>query len=306
MHALVTGGAGFIGSHLAKKLIDEGAIVTVIDNLSTGYECNIPSNCDFINLDLTDSDFLKKMPESISHVFHLAAQSSGEISYENPSYDLKINAMSTLELLKWSLEQKVEKFLYTSSMNVYGNVEDKPITEQQIVAPESFYAVGKVASENYLKIFFDIGLNTTVLRLFNVYGPGQNLENLKQGMLSIYIAYILKNEPIIVKGSLNRFRDFVYIDDVISSILSAINYNSQFDIFNICTGIRTTVNEALDSILKVFKKKDYRIYENDGTPRDQFGIYGDNRKAKSLLNWQNKTSLEKGLTQIFEALKERS
>ena len=306
MHALVTGGAGFIGSHLAKKLIDEGAVVTVIDNLSTGYEYNIPSNCDFINLDLTGRDFLKKMPESISHVFHLAAQSSGEISYENPSYDLKINAMSTLELLKWSLEQKVEKFLYTSSMNVYGNVEDKPITEEQIVAPESFYAVGKVASENYLKIFFDIGLNTTVLRLFNVYGPGQNLENLKQGMLSIYIAYIIKNEPIIVKGSLNRFRDFIYIDDVISSILSAINYNSQFDIFNICTGIRTTVNEAIDSILKVFEKKDYRIYEHDGTPRDQFGIYGDNQKAKSLLNWQNKTSLEKGLTQIFEGLKEKS
>ena len=227
MHALVTGGAGFIGSHLANKLLTQGARVTIVDNLSTGVESNIPTKSNFILLDLTNNNFIKKMPKTITHVFHLAAQSSGEISFEKPRYDIDINAVSTLELLKWSLNNNVRKFVFTSSMNVYGYVKDELIDESQPPSPESFYAVGKIASENYIKIFSDLGLNATILRLFNVYGPGQNLDNLKQGMLSIYIAYILKNEPVIVKGSLDRFRDFVFIDDVIASIIKTIDYKNK-------------------------------------------------------------------------------
>jgi len=298
MHALVTGGAGFIGSHLANKLLAQGAKVTIVDNLSTGLENNLPTKSNFILLDLTNNNFFIKLPKTITHVFHLAAQSSGEISFENPRYDIDINAVSTLELLKWSLNNNVKKFVYTSSMNVYGFVKDELIDERQPTSPESFYAIGKIASENYIKIFSDLGLNATVLRLFNVYGPGQNLNNLKQGMLSIYIAYILKNEPVIVKGSLDRFRDFVFIDDVISSIIKTIDYKKTYDLFNICTGVKTTVEDVINNIFEAFNVPNHQIIVEKGTPRDQFGIYGNANKARELLRWEYKTDLENGLNQL--------
>tara|TARA_Y100000590_G_C15711837_1_gene1010528 strand:+ start:1239 stop:2168 length:930 start_codon:yes stop_codon:yes gene_type:complete len=304
MHALVTGGAGFIGSHLSKKLIEMGAKVIILDNLSTGSEENLPPKSDFRLVDLTNSGFTNDLPNSISHIFHLAAQSSGEISFEDPIYDIKTNTISTLELLKWSLNNGVKKFIFTSSMNVYGRVKDEPINENYIVKPESFYGVGKSTSENYIKIFSDLGLDSTILRLFNVYGPGQNLENLKQGMLSIYIAYILKNEPVLIKGSLDRFRDFIYIDDVINSFIKIIDYNKKYDVFNICTGIRTSVREALDLIFSTFNKPNYKIINADQTPRDQFGIYGSNQKAKNLLDWNPKVNLQQGLFNIYNYISE--
>ena len=303
MHALVTGGAGFIGSHLSNKLLKLGAKVTIVDNLSTGTESNIPSKCDFIYLDLTENNFINKLPITTTHVFHLAAQSSGEISFEDPRYDIEINTVSTLELLKWSLNHNVKKLIYASSMNVYGYVNDEPIKETQPVAPESFYAVGKSASENYIKIFSDLGLNSTILRLFNVYGPGQNMENLKQGMLSIFLAYIMKNKPVLVKGSLGRFRDFIYIDDVISAIEKSINFSQKYDVFNICTGIRTTVQEALDKLFIAFNLSNYQIIESEGTPRDQFGIYGNIHKSEKLLDWKYQISLDNGLTKLNKFIK---
>ena len=199
---------------------------------------NILSKNDFINLDLSKSSSLDIIPKSVTHVFHCAAQSSGEVSFENPRYDVLTNAVATLDLLDWSLKNSVKKFIFTSSMNVYGEVPKIHIDENQITAPESFYGIAKVASENYCKIFSDMGLNCTVLRLFNTFGPGQNMNNMKQGMLSIYISYLLQDKPILVKGSLNRFRDFVYIEDVISSIIKVIDYQESFDIFNVCSGKR--------------------------------------------------------------------
>jgi UDP-glucose 4-epimerase len=303
MHALVTGGAGFIGSHLSKKLIELGSKVTIVDNLSTGRDFNVPMESDFRLIDITTNEFTSNLPKTITHVFHLAAQSSGEISFEDPLYDIQTNTISTLELLKWSLKNKVKKFIFASSMNVYGQVNDKPINEDSLVNPESFYGVGKTASENYIKIFADLGLNSTILRLFNVYGPGQNLDNLKQGMLSIYIAYLLKNKPVLVKGSLERFRDFVYIDDVVDSFIKSIDYNKNNDIFNICTGTRTSVKEALDALFVIFKKPNYKIINKGETPRDQFGIYGSNDKAKNLLGWHPQINLNQGLLNIYNFIK---
>ena len=122
-------------------------------------------------------------------------------------------------------------------------------------------------------------------------------------MLSIYISYILKDEPILVKGSLMRFRDFVYIDDVVSSLLKSINCKDNFNLFNICTGTKTTVNQALKEIFKVFNLVNYPIIESSGTPRDQFGIYGNPKKAKKEINWNHSISLEEGLRLIKEKIK---
>ena len=128
-HVLITGGAGFIGSKLTEHYAKKGNKVTIIDNLSTGLEQNIVNKVNFINKDITTSNWTKYLPNDITHVFHLAAQSSGEISFDDPVYDIMTNAVATLQLLKWSLENNVKKFIFASSMNVYGDVPDKPITE---------------------------------------------------------------------------------------------------------------------------------------------------------------------------------
>ena len=297
-HVLITGGAGFIGSHLAGFYLRAGHKVTVVDNLSTGLRKNVLGKAELIEHDITSEGWTSLLPSDVTHVFHLAAQSSGEISFENPVYDAKTNTVATLELLKWSFENKIEKFVFASSMNVYGAVEDKAIDESCITQPESFYGVGKVASENYMRIYSDMGLSTAVLRLFNVYGPGQNMANLKQGMVSIYCAFVENDEPVLVKGSDNRVRDFVYIDDVITAFNLVSASDEKYEIYNICTGTRTTVKKLLSKVFDAFGKEDYPYTVTDGTPRDQFGIYGSYSKIEQLLGWQPTFTLEKGLGEM--------
>ncbi len=299
-HALITGGAGFIGSYLARFLLDDGYKVTVVDNLSNGSEENIPKGCNFINIDIATEHWVDLLDPSIDYVFHLAAQSSGEISFEDPENDLKINTLGTLTLLNWSLNNGIKKFIFTSSMNVYGQVEDRMISEKDYINPDSFYAVGKVASENYMRIYSDLGLNITVLRLFNVYGPGQNLHNLKQGMISIYCAYMHNNDPILVKGSLNRFRDFVYITDVIDAISQSMHHDLNFLILNVCTGVKTTVGDVISMMRNSSSKSDYPITVLDGTPRDQFGIYGNPSLAKTLIGWESKINIRDGMENMIK------
>lgn len=299
MHILITGGAGFIGSHVAHHYVNEKHKVTVVDNFDKGSKENIPDGAQFIKEDISIDGWTRRLPDDVTHVIHLAAQSSGEVSFEDPVYDVRTNTVATLELLKWSLDQGIKKFIFASSMNVYGNVEDKPIDENNEVNPCSFYGVGKVAGESYVKIFSELGLNSIVLRLFNVYGPGQNMRNLKQGMLSIYLAYMAKGEPITVKGSTDRFRDFVYIEDVVSAICLSLQSSSSFDIFNVCSGVRTTVGELLNRIVKNFGFNEYPIEVVGGTPRDQFGIYGSFSKIKESLGWMPTHDVEKGLGKMI-------
>ena len=306
MHVLITGGAGFIGSHVAHTYVNEKHEVTIVDSLEKGFEKNIPSRAHFIREDITSDGWTRRLPDDITHVIHLAAQSSGEISFEDPIYDVKTNTVATLELLKWSLDQGVEKFVFASSMSVYGNVEDEPIGENHKINPCSFYGVGKVAGENYVRIFSELGLNSVVLRLFNVYGPGQNMNNMRQGMLSIYLAYIAKGLPITVKGSAERYRDFVYIEDVVNAIFLSVQSSLSFDVFNVCAGVKTTVAEALDIIVRKSGFNDYPISIVDGTPRDQFGIFGSYKKIQNLLGWVPKYNLESGLSETISWIRDKN
>ena len=187
--------------------------------------------------------------------------------------------------------------VYVSTMSVNGDNEKQVVSEVDIPNPKSFYAVGKLASENYLKIFNQVyGLNYTILRYFNIYGPGQNMNNMKQGMVSIYLKQLLSDdyESIIVKGSLNRFRDFVYIEDLIGITIKAIELESMKNqIFNVGTGIKTTILELLKLLMR-FTKIEKPILVEGGTLGDQFGIFAENSK---LLNSTecNFTPVEKGL-----------
>jgi UDP-glucose 4-epimerase len=293
---LVTGAAGFIGSALAGKLVNAGHSVVTIDNLSTGFRENIPEKVDLIEGDCSDKETIGQLDKyQFDTIFHIAGQSSGEISFEDPIYDLQTNAQSTLLLLKYALKTNCKKFIYASTMSVYGDQPDEPVKESAETNPLSFYAVGKIASEHYIRLFTDFGMTNTALRLFNVYGPGQNMKNLKQGMVSIFLAQAINSKKIVVKGSPDRYRDFVFIDDIVRAFIQAEVFDdSKYRVLNIGTGTRTTIAELLEKIVSNLPHE-VEVEFSDSTLGDQFGIYSDISKAMEEMNWKPKIEIDEGI-----------
>ncbi len=300
MNYLVTGGAGFIGSALVKKLIDLGNEVTIIDNLSTGFIDNIPNQATFIKSNIQNQSIYDELSnKKFDAIYHIAGQSSGEISFDDPVNDLQTNTQSTLMLLDFAIKNNCKRFLYASSMSVYGDKPDRPISENESCSPKSFYGVGKMASEHYLRIFKEFNINSTALRLFNVYGPGQNMSNLRQGMVSIFLQMALKNKFVLIKGSLSRFRDFIFIDDVVNAFINIENNpNSYNKVYNIGSGKRTEINELIGLFEKLLPFDiDYEVKGN--TSGDQHGIYPNINQVLKDINWNPKVSLEHGLAKMI-------
>lgn len=303
---LVTGIAGLVGSALARRLLAEGHDVVGVDNLTTGFLRNVPEDAHFIRGDVQETNCIEQLDAwNFECIYHVAGQSSGEISFSDPVYDLQTNCQSTLLLLELARRTDCNSFVYASSMSVYGDPKnaDIPVTEDSPVCPESFYAVGKLASENYMRVYSkQYGLNCTAMRLFNVYGPGQNMENLKQGMVSIFLAYARKRGRIVVKGSGERFRDQVYIDDITNAFFLVGarqgNHQGYFQIYNISTGEKTTVNDVLREIQNSGFNNEVEFAE--ATPGDQFGIFGDSRKFQEATGWLPLTSFSDGFRKMVE------
>ena len=279
---LLTGVAGFIGSSIARSLLNQGHCITGIDNLKTGYLENIPDEVNFVQGDCASYEIYQKKPFLDGHfdeIIHFAGQSSGEISFDDPVQDLSDNCISTLNLLKYAKEISCKNFIFASSMSVYGKTQETSINENHSTKPLSMYAVGKLASENYLRIYKQYGISSVSLRLFNTYGPGQNMSNLRQGMVSIYLAQAIQNKSILVKGSPDRFRDFIYIDDVVRVVNHFVkNGINGSEIYNVCTGSKTKVLTIIDTIKKVLGNENILVEYIGATPGDQFGIVGDNTK----------------------------
>jgi UDP-glucose 4-epimerase len=303
---LVTGGAGFIGSHTAKRLLDAGHRVVVADNLLTGARENVPGGAEFILIDLADADEYGRLSDvKPKAIIHLAGQSSGEISHENPTNDLAINTRATILMGNWARKVGCDRLIYSSSTSVYGDGASPGcyMSEDDAPAPKSFYGCGKLASEHYLKVFqSSYGINCTSFRLFNVYGPGQNMQNMKQGMVSIYLSYVLYRDSLLVKGSMDRYRDLVYVSDVVDILVDSIDNEHSFDgIFNVGTGMKTTVRELVNLIRKVTGKPDFPVEEGEGTPGDTFGSVADVSYVKAKLGWKAKVPLEDGLREMVRA-----
>ena len=293
---LVTGGAGFIGAATAQALLKDGHRVVVLDNLSTGALETAPKGAEFVRGDVQDATLYERLSAGPSEaVYHIAGQSSGEISFDDPVYDLQTNAQSTLLLLKFALKTGCRRLLYASTMSVYGDQPDRPVSEDAPCAPKSFYGVGKLASEHYLRIYEQYGVRSTALRLFNAYGAGQYMANLRQGMVSIYLAQALKSRAILVKGGGDRFRDFIDVSDVVGAFLACEkNAATAGKIFNVCTGRRTTVRELLDLMLPGLPfQVDVRF--EGGTPGDMHGITGDPARLTAATGWKPRVVLPDGL-----------
>lgn len=299
---LVTGAAGFIGAAVAKSLLDSGNIVVTIDNLSTGIEKNIPNGCVFIKGNDYDINVIKQLEGyKFDSIIHIAGQSSGEVSFENPIYDLQTNTQSTLMLLDYAKRSGCKEFIFASSMSVYGDQSNPMVSEDTLTIPKSFYAVGKLASENYMRIYSNMyGIKCTALRFFNVFGVGQNMDNLKQGMASIYLALALKNRHILVKGSKDRFRDFVYIDDVVSAVLKSMSRKNggMYEVYNVSNCRKIHVHEIVENIEKSLPFHVTHEYV-DRTPGDQMGVYGLNDKIVKDLDWHPKVSFEEGMNRMI-------
>ncbi len=302
---LVTGIGGFIGSAVARKFLQMGFNVVGLDNFSTGLRQNIPSGVDVVEAD-AQSSYAREALESHRYdaILHIAGQSSGEKSWEDPVYDLATNTTSTLELLELAREQGCRKFIYASSMSVYGDPNDShaQVSEMSPLRPLTPYSVGKAASESYLQIFAkNYAIQTTSLRLFNVYGPGQNLDNLKQGMVSIFIKQALSDGKIIVKGPAKRFRDQVYIDDVVNAFVASVfrERGNSHEAINVCTGRLTTVGDVIRLIEDSIQVTEPTEYQ-DGTRGDQEGIIGDPRKARELLDFEAVVTFSEGFGTMLD------
>ena len=302
---LITGCAGFIGSSFLKKIINKNIIVYGIDDLSTGTIKNLPrsKNFTFIKGDCGNKKILDKIKNKIDFIYHFAGQSSGEKSFYNPVDDVNRNLLTTINLLNFYIKKKSKQFIYASSMSVYGDLHQRGVNEKDSCKPISFYGLSKLTSEEYIKLFLKKKINYTILRLFNVYGPGQTTNNLKQGLIRIYLTQILKFKKLIVKGSLKRYRDFIYIDDVVSLLEIILNNKKSFTkTYNVSFGKKVFLSQLINLLKDKINFK-FSVYENKGTPSDQFGIYSNSKKLKNEIDFSPRTNISTGIDNYLKYLK---
>jgi UDP-glucose 4-epimerase len=299
-NALVTGGAGFVGSVLADQLLSAGWEVTIVDDLSNGKRENIPTGARFVQGDLADTAFVRSLAENrFETIFHVAAQASNAVSFYDPVRDLKSNQLATLNLLELARTGGTKRFLFASSMSAYGDAERFPTTEDEMLRPLTPYALHKAASEQYLSIYGNAqGLDWTVFRLYTTYGGRQNLDNREQGLLSIYLSYLLRGEPILVKGSLDRQRDIVHVNDVVGAMVSAVDARETFsEVYNLCSGESLSIRDIVHSLIyEVGEDPDtYPIIVEDGTPGDPSITHGSFAKAHAHFGYTPKVSPKEGI-----------
>jgi UDP-glucose 4-epimerase len=297
---IVTGGAGFIGSAIARRLVARGDGVIIVDDLSTGLRDNVPDGAQFVHADLARDDaFAQVNPEGVQAILHLGGQPSAEVSHADPIGSFDANERGTFLLLRWAEAQRIRRVLFASSMAVYGSSPD-PVAEDVPPAPASYYGCTKLAAEMALAFFHRRGGEPTILRMFNVYGPGQNLANLRQGMVSIYLAYLLRGEPILVKGSPDRFRDLVYIDDVAAAWIRALDDPGTIGrTYNVGTGTPTTVRALVETLRAAAGDPRYPVVFADATAGDVHGSVADINRIASELAWRPQVSLADGVARML-------
>jgi UDP-glucose 4-epimerase len=299
---LVTGGAGFVGSHLAERLVQEGARVRILDNFSTGDQRNletIKGRVEVLEGDIRDEGVVRKAMEGIELVYHEAAQINPALAVEDPMYDCQINVIGTLNLVLEACRRKVKKFIMAST-NVYGDADVDVMTESfstlfqkgSLLSP---YAAAKVAAEAYLKVACDeLGLGTVRLRYTNVYGARQ-LSKSESGVIAIFVKAVLNGRPMQIFGDGSHSRDFVAVSDVVeANLLAAIRDEAQGDVFNVGCGVETTINELADMVNELAGTLAI-IQHIERRAADFRRVKADLRHAKQILGYAPKINFKNGL-----------
>lgn len=300
-HYLITGGAGFIGSAIARRLLARGDEVTVVDNLSSGSIENVPAGARFIHADLRDGHALDAVETGVAGILHLGGQPSAEVSEAEPQYTFDSNERGTFMLLQWAARRRIRRVLFASSMAVYGSAVGS-LHEDAPLVPASVYGVSKIAGELALALFGRQGGQTTALRMFNVYGPGQNLTNMRQGMVSIYLSFLLRGEPILVKGAADRYRDLIYVDDVVDGWMTALDRPDAIGrVYNLGTGVRTTVRMLIDGLIEAAgERREYPVVCGEPTAGDVHGSVADITRASNEMGWRPRVDVAQGLRRTID------
>ena len=299
---VVTGGAGFIGSHLAEALADQGHYVIILDDLSTGKLENITNlfqrgNSEFVQGSITSLPLLQKVCRGVKYVFHLAAVARVPQSVAEPLTTNEVNIKGTLNVLLASRENTVSKVIYTSSSAVYGETTTLPQREDLPPNPLTPYALSKLTGEHYCNVFRQIyGLATVSLRYFNVYGSRQDPGSQYANAIPAFISRISRNLPPLIFGDGEQSRDFVFVADVVQANLLATSNDTE-GVYNIGSGSGTTINQLSESILKLMQKDLKPVYEEPraGDPKHTLA---DIHKAAAF-GYRPQHSLEEGLREII-------
>ena len=303
MRVCVTGGAGFIGSHLVDRLIALGHTVLVIDNLTTGVREFVNPKAVFIEMDVRDANiesiFADFKPQV---VFHEAAQTMVPASMENPKMDCDVNLLGLVNILEASRKHKVEHFLMPSSAAVYGDLDTLPLTEDMIGKPTSFYGLTKLTGEGYLRIYEQsFGLKTVCFRYSNVYGPRQG-DGGEGGVISIFTRLINEGQGLTIFGDGEQTRDFIYVDDVVEANIKAMNHPELTGVYNISTNTSTSVNKLV-SYFKSISNKDLPVYYEAERTGDIRHSRLCNQKAKVDFDFLATVDLECGLRDTISYFK---
>jgi len=299
MKILVTGGAGFIGSHVLERLArDKGNLITVLDSLDSGRNENIPSGVEFIREDIRSSKIINIFQENVfDAVIHLAAQTMVPYSITHPNEDAEINLIGLINVLEAARLTGVKSVVFSSSAAVYGNSVNLPLKENETLVPNSFYGITKMTTEHYLRVYHDLyGINTTVLRFANVYGERQGMGG-EGGVVCIFSQKISDNQSIDVFGDGEQTRDFVYVKDIAKVICCAVEHKG-FGIYNVSTNTEVAVNELISAFEKVSGKK-IKVNYLPARAGDIYRSVLSNRALKKEFNIDAFTSLEEGLNNTY-------
>jgi len=302
---LVTGGAGFIGSHVVEGLLGRGHRVRVLDDLSTGKESNLEpfhSCIEYVKGDIRNEKILRQAVEGVGYIFHIAAVRAVLRSVDNPEETNEVNVTGTLRLLLAAREAGVKRVIFSSSSSVYGDTDRFPSEEEEPLRPQSPYAASKAMGEYYCQIFHSLyGLETVCLRYFNVFGPRQNPESRYSAVIPIFIRCLLNGKRPEIHWDGKQSRDFSYVDNVVHANLLAMKAPGVAgEVFNIACQQEASVLEILEHLRRILGIKKVKPIFQPKRLGDVRRTYADIGKAKAMLGYQVQTGLEAGLRRTVE------
>ncbi len=306
MNILITGGLGFIGNHLVRTLLNQNPTkLIVVDDLSNGDRAYIKEFSNYSCFEFIQHDISKPLPSlgiEIDYVYNLAALVSVPDSFNQPLRTHQVNETGFINVLEFCKAHKVKKLVYASSCAVYGASENFPLSETEVLIPSSPYGLTKLNNEQYARFFHQAnGLSSIGLRFFNVYGPGQRANSAYAGVISIFMDKAIHNDPVSIYGDGSQVRDFVYVLDIVEALITASKSNIDLDVFNVGTGIKTSVND----LFKEIKNATGSQINPEFKPQRMGDVHtsiSDPSKLEQKLRLKPKTSLSEGIKNLYQSI----